>query len=133
MRRLREAAASWPSATVLHGEVVEIEGIEIFGLGAGIPTTPWDWSFDLAESEAAPMLAGCPAGALLVVHSPPLGHVDRSATGDHLGSSAILATIEHKRPRLTVCGHIHESWGERSQVGPTPIANLGPAGAWFEL
>jgi Icc-related predicted phosphoesterase len=130
---LREATASWPSATVLHGEAAEIEGVEFFGLGAGIPVTPWDWSFDLDESEAAAMLAACPAGAMLVVHSPPQGHVDRSGAGDHLGSSAILAAIEHKRPRLAVCGHIHESWGQRSEVGPTPIANLGPAGTWFEL
>lgn len=130
---LRAAASGWTAATVLHGETAEIDGVTFFGLGAGIPTTPWDWSFDLTEEEAAERLAGCPHEAVLVVHSPPSGHCDSSSRGDHLGSIAILAAIEDKQPPLAVCGHIHESWGERSGVGPTAIANLGPAGATFEI
>ena len=130
---LRAAAAGWEAATVLHGDGTAIGGIDFYGLGAGVPVTPWDWSFDLDEDDAAEMLTGCPEGAVLVLHSPPAGHVDRSGAGQHLGSSAILGAIESKRPRLAVCGHIHESWGERSRVGETEIANLGPDGAWFEV
>jgi Icc-related predicted phosphoesterase len=130
---LREAAAGWPAATVLHGEGTALDGVDFYGLGAGVPITPWDWSFDLDEDAAAERLAGCPEGAVLVVHSPPRGHADQSGAGDHLGSTAILAAIEDKRPRLAVCGHIHESWGARSQLGPTEVANLGPSGAWFDL
>lgn len=127
---LREACAEagWQAATVLHGESLVVDGQVIFGLGAGIPTTPWDWSFDLTEEEAAERLDGCPEGALLVVHSPPRGHCDRSSAGDSLGSAAIAAAIEAKRPPLTVCGHIHEAWGERSELGSTEIVNLGPGG-----
>ena len=55
---LREAIGGWEAATVLHGESAEIGGVEFFGLGAGIPTTPWDWSFDLTEEEADERLAG---------------------------------------------------------------------------
>lgn len=130
---LRAACAGWEAATVLHGEACEIAGVEFFGLGAGVPTTPWDWSFDLTEEEAAAKLAACPAGAVLVVHSPPHGHCDQSSAGEHLGSSAILAAIEEKQPPLAVCGHIHEAWGERSTVGPSQIANLGPRGAELEV
>jgi uncharacterized protein len=130
---LRAAVAGWPAATVLHGEATEIDGTTFFGLGAGIPVTPWDWSFDLSEDEATPLLAECPDGAILVVHSPPRGHVDMSSSGDLLGSAAILEAIEAKRPPLAVCGHIHESWGEESEVGPTRIVNLGPSGTWFDL
>jgi uncharacterized protein len=130
---LREAAAAWPAATVLHGEGTELDGVSFYGLGAGVPITPWDWSFDLDEDEAAKRLADCPDGAVLVVHSPPKGHVDQSGAGDHLGSTAILEAIETKQPQLAVCGHIHESWGAESQLGPTKIANLGPAGTWFDV
>ncbi len=130
---LRAACSGWEAATVLHGGACEIGGVEFFGLGAGIPTTPWDWSFDLTEEEAAERLAACPAGAVLVVHSPPHGHCDQSSAGDHLGSPAILAAIEEKEPPLAVCGHIHEAWGERSTVGPSQIANLGPRGAELEV
>ncbi len=130
---LRAAAGSWPAATVLHGEAATIEGAEFFGLGAGVPVTPWDWSFDLTEEEAGELLTACPDGGVLVVHSPPIGHVDQSSAGDHLGSAAILAAIESKQPLLAICGHIHESWGAESELGPTRIVNLGPAGTWFEL
>lgn len=130
---LRVAAGAWPAATVLHGEGAGLAGAEFFGLGAGVPTTPWDWSFDLDEEEAGAMLASCPQGAILVLHSPPRGHCDANGAGDHFGSPALLGAIEEKAPRLAVCGHIHESWGCRSQIGPTPLYNLGPSGTWIEL
>jgi Icc-related predicted phosphoesterase len=130
---LRAACEGWDAATVLHGEGTEIDGTQFFGLGAGIPITPWDWSFDLDEDAAAEKLSGCPEGAVLVVHSPPKGYCDQSGAGDHLGSQAILETIEAKRPRLAVCGHIHESWGAESEIGPTRVLNLGPSGTAIEL
>lgn len=130
---LREAASAWPAATVLHGDGTEIDEVEFFGLGAGVPITPWDWSFDLSDDAAAERLAGCPEGGVLVIHSPPQGHADASSAGDHLGSVAILEAIEAKQPRLAVCGHIHESWGERSRIGETEVVNLGPSGTWLEV
>ena len=130
---LREAAAGWHAARVLHGEGATIDGVEFFGLGAGIPITPWDWSFDLDDEAASSMLDGCPADAVLVLHSPPRGHCDTNGGGDHFGSEALLAAIEERSPRLAVCGHIHESWGCESSVGATPVRNLGPSGTWLEL
>jgi Icc-related predicted phosphoesterase len=130
---LRAACDGWDSATVLHGQGTEVDGTQFYGLGAGVPITPWDWSFDLDEQQAAERLAACPEGAVLVVHSPPRGHCDQSSAGDHLGSEAILEAIEAKRPQVAVCGHIHESWGEQDEIGPTPVINLGPAGTAIEL
>jgi uncharacterized protein len=130
---LRKACEGWEAATVLHGEGTEVDGTQFFGLGAGIPITPWDWSFDLDEDQARERLSGCPDGAVLVVHSPPKGHCDQSSAGEHLGSEAILEAIEAKRPKLAVCGHIHESWGAESEVGSTPVINLGPSGRLIAL
>ena len=130
---LRGAAAGWPAATVLHGEGTTIDGIEFFGLGAGIPTTPWDWSFDLSEEEATEMISAAPAGCVLVLHSPPKGHCDGGDPDTHFGSAALLAAIEEKAPRLVVFGHIHEAWGCGSMVGATPLRNLGPSGTWIEV
>lgn len=130
---LREAAATWSAATVLHGGGATIEGIEFFGLGAGIPVTPWEWSFDLDDEAATAMLTDCPEHAVLVLHSPPQNHCDANGSGDHFGSPALLRAIEEKAPRLAVCGHIHESWGCKSQIGSTPVRNLGPKGTWIEI
>lgn len=130
---LRAAVDGWESATVLHGEGTTIEDTEFFGLGAGIPVTPWDWSFDLDDEAATQMLAPCPEEAVLVLHSPPKDHCDSAGGVGNFGSPALLKAIEEKRPRLAVCGHIHESWGCESQIGPTPVRNLGPKGTWLEV
>jgi Icc-related predicted phosphoesterase len=129
---LREACAGWESAIVLHGEAAEIGGVTFFGLGGGIPVTPWDWSFDLTEQAAAKLLEGCPEGAVLAVHSPPLGHADASR-GRRLGSRAVLEAIEANSPALALCGHIHESWGQESAVGATRVINLGPSGRVLDV
>jgi Icc-related predicted phosphoesterase len=123
---LRGAAGGF--ATVLHGEGVEVEGVSFFGLGAGVPTTPWDWSFDLTEEEAEGMLADMPEGAVLLSHSPPTGHVDKG-----LGSAAVARAAEEKGARAVLCGHIHEQWGNESRIGETLVRNLGPDGYVLEL
>ena len=127
--RLREACGGWRAATVLHGSGTEIDGVPFYGLGGGVPTTPWPWSFDLTEDEARERLAGCPERAVLVVHSPPKGYVDGPR---ELGSEAVLRTIEEKRPRVAICGHIHEAAGEEAVVGTTRVLNVGPAGTFVE-
>ncbi|MBV9310637.1 MAG: metallophosphoesterase family protein [Solirubrobacterales bacterium] len=129
---LSRACASFSAAKVLHGEATEIDGVSFFGLGAGIPPTPFPWSFDLDEERAGETLEECPEHAVLVVHSPPKGVVDR-AFGRNLGSKAIRAAIERKHPRLALCGHIHQGWGQEAKIGETRVVNLGPEGKFFDL
>jgi Icc-related predicted phosphoesterase len=129
---LWQACAGWPSAHVLHGQALQLDGMQFFGLGGGIPPTPFPWSFDLSEDEAAAKLGSCPEGAVLVVHSPPRGYVDK-AHGRHLGSRSVLEAIERTRPVLVVCGHIHQCWGGEAVIGTTPVVNVGPDGRLFEI
>lgn len=130
---LREACAGWAAAHVLHGTGVVIDGVDFFGIGAGVPVTPFgSWSFDLTEEEAEGLLESCPPGGVLVSHSPPWGHVDESA-GAHLGSRAVLEAVERNSPRLLVCGHVHRCWGQRSTAGSTLVLNAGPVGHILEL
>lgn len=133
LEALEQAVSQWPAATVLHGSGAEIGGRTFFGLGGGIPVTPWDWSYDIEEADAETMLAELPESAVLVVHSPPKGHCDQAGNGMSLGSKAIAKAIEDRQPVLAVCGHIHEAWGSTSRLGETEIVNLGPAGKFFEL
>jgi Icc-related predicted phosphoesterase len=125
---LRSACEGWEGVRVLHGEATEVDGITFFGLGAGVPTTPWGWSFDLTEEEATGMLASLEEGSVLLSHSPPKGHVDKG-----FGSEAVLRSAEEKRPRALLCGHIHEEWTNESRIGETLVRNLGPDGYVLEL
>jgi Icc-related predicted phosphoesterase len=125
---LRAAVDGWEGVTVLHGQGTDVDGVGFFGLGAGVPTTPWDWSFDLTEEEAEGMLAPMVEGAVLLSHSPPKGHVDKG-----LGSAAVARAAEVKGARAVLCGHIHEEWGSESRIGDTLVRNLGPDGFVLEL
>jgi Icc-related predicted phosphoesterase len=130
---LREACADVSHFDVLHGEGVDLLGVPFWGVGGGIPTTPFGaWSYDFAEDQAEPLLAGCPDGAVLVTHSPPFGMLDVGSSGKNLGSTAIRAVIERRRPRLVVCGHIHASGGKTATLGTTTVINAGPGGIVWE-
>lgn len=131
---LVNAAQIWSSAVVLHGSGTTIAGIEFWGIGGGVPVTPFgDWSYDFTEDQAAKMLADCPQSAVLVSHSPPKGAVDVSSGGQSFGSTAIRDTIQAKKLKLVVCGHIHESAGDVEKIGETPVVNAGPHGMIWEL
>ncbi|MCL6282828.1 metallophosphoesterase family protein [Ruegeria sp. 2012CJ41-6] len=119
---------------VLHGQAVEVDRLSLFGLGYGVPLTPFGaWSCDLSESEATELLDRCQETDVLITHSPPKGVGDVTSQGDSVGSSAVRDAIERLQPKLAVCGHIHDSWGARGRIGRTEVANLGPAVNWFEV
>jgi Icc-related predicted phosphoesterase len=127
-------AAAPKDAHVLHGAGVEIDGVRLFGLGYGVPVTPFgDWSCDLTEAEAAAMLAGCEVADILITHSPPKGVADRVSGGVSLGSTTIRKVVERVQPRYNLCGHIHDCWGEHGWIGATEVWNLGPNVNWIEL
>jgi len=131
---LRDACRVWPSAIVLHGTTAVVKGVTFFGLGGGVPVTPFGaWSYDFSEEEAAGLLAACPAECVLVTHSPPYGVVDLSSQGKHLGSTAVRDTILRTAPELVICGHIHGSAGQQGVIGETPVVNAGPAGIVWTL
>lgn len=125
-------AAGWPSAHVLHGTGITLYGQPFFGIGGGIPVTPFGpWSYDFSEAAARELLADCPEGAVLVSHSPPKGAVDRDSKGQSLGSTAVRDVLMERSPSLTVCGHIHGSWGQSATLNSTTVVNAGPDGcAW---
>ncbi len=134
LEELRAATSAWPQARVLHGEAVTIDGVPFFGLGGGIPVTPFGpWSYDFSDEEAKELLAACPYGAVLVSHSPPKGAGDVDGHGRSLGSLAVRDAILEKRPRLVVCGHIHASAGQKLTLGETPVVNAGPVGVEWSL
>ena len=127
-------AAAPAHMTVLHGEAHEAGGLRFFGFGYGVPPTPFgDWSCDHTEAEAEAMLDRCDSADILVLHSPPKGLADVTGTGLSIGSTAIRDAIARIQPKLAVCGHVHDCWGERGKIGATEVVNLGPKGTWFEM
>jgi Icc-related predicted phosphoesterase len=60
--------------------------------------------------------------AILVSHLPPFGFQDMIFLGKHGGSKEVLAIVDLKKPRLVLCGHIHEDPGV-SRQGDSIIVN----------
>ena len=126
--------AGWKSAKVLHGTGCVVEGVEFWGVGGGIPVTPFgEWSYDFSEADAGALLAGCKSVAVLVVHSPPLDTVDHDSSGQIRGSQAIREVVENTRPKLVVCGHIHSDWEKSVRLAETLVLNAGPRGVLIEV
>ena len=127
-------ADALPNMQVLHGTGIVHENLHIFGLGYGIPQTPFgEWSCDLSEDHARSYLDQCGQVDILILHSPPKGVADTTSAGQSVGSVSIRNAIERLQPKLAVCGHIHDSWGATGQIGATKVVNLGPTPNWFEF
>lgn len=62
--------------------------------------------------------------SVLIAHNPPYGHVDKAYNGKHVGSKILFNAIKKHKPKLVLCGHIHEAKG-RSKIGDIPVYNLG--------
>jgi uncharacterized protein len=134
LEELRTACRGWDTVHVLHGNGVTIRGVEFFGLGGGVPVTPFgSWSYDFSEEEAAELLRDFPEGGVLVSHSPPKGCLDVDGGGASRGSTAVRDVILAKRPALVVCGHIHACGGRTEMFNGTTVVNAGPKGVLVEL
>jgi Icc-related predicted phosphoesterase len=114
------------AAIPLHGEKVELEGRTFVGLG-GSNRTPLNTPFELSDEEIYEKLKGIMVqGAILVVHAPAKGHLDKTPLLDNLGSQAISWIINEFKPPLVISAHIHEARGVEKE-GDTTYVNPGPA------
>ncbi|PGH20411.1 hypothetical protein AJ80_03556 [Polytolypa hystricis UAMH7299] len=84
----------------------------------GSPYSPrrGKWAFSYSpdsEDEARTLWSAIPADAdIVVTHTPPFSHCDEVAGEGSVGCKILQQTLAHVvRPRLAVCGHVHESRG----------------------
>ena len=48
---------------------------------------------------------------VVMTHGPPMGVLDATDRGEHVGCEHLLRAARRCRPRLHCFGHIHEGWG----------------------
>ena len=71
---------------------------------------------------------------VLVTHAPPFGTpLDEMNANYFVGNLDIRKFIERARPKLALCGHIHENAGKAGKIGGTAVINPGWTGAVIEL
>ena len=113
-------------ATLLHGKKEDLNGIIFVGLGGSNPT-PFGTPFESSEDEIYTTLDNLMVeNAVLAVHAPALGHLDKTSSRSGLGSKAISDIVKKYSPRLVVSAHIHEARGVEKD-DETTYVNPGPA------
>ena len=111
-------------ATNLHLKKVKKNGQTFVGIG-GSDTMPFHIcrqppvsEDDVKEKLHEIMEENC----ILVTHVPPYGVQDSAFLGMHAGSRWIREVVEKYKPKLHLCGHIHENPGF-SKLGETVVVN----------
>lgn len=109
-------AAMIPEGIIyLNDSGVAINGITIWGS----PVQPWfyDWAFNRQRGAAIQKhWALVPAKTdILVTHGPAAGLLDQTIHGLNVGCEDLRKTIRQVRPKVHICGHIHEAYGTRKE------------------
>jgi len=108
----------------LHGKKMEFQGIEFAGFGGGLIGHVGEVMS--SEQEIKKGLEGIVnKKTILLTHLPPKNtNIDLAKETVHAGSQSVREIIEEKQPRLHLCGHIHEAFGEE-KIGKTLSINIG--------
>ena len=116
----------------LNDSGVEIEGIKIWGS----PIQPWfhDWAFNRKRGpEIQKHWDLIPADSdIVITHGPAFGIHDRLISGTPVGCEDLLPTLQRIAPKVHLCGHIHEAYGER-KVGETLFLNASILNVRYEI
>lgn len=142
--RIKTVLKRFPSVTLLDYRVSTVHGLRI----AGVPyfrDAAWAKAFAPKSERLAKAAARDTAKVerflaksrfdVLLTHIPPHGVLDtvdnpvvpKDWFGKKAGSKAIRKAVLKTKPRLVVCGHLHENAGAE-KLGKSLVINLGEAG-----
>jgi hypothetical protein len=115
----------------IHGKCEPINTVNFVGVGGSSPT-PFGTPFELSEVDLANILEqgynSCKSGnrVILVSHDPPKDtKLDATFRGEHVGSYSVREFVKRVKPKLVLCGHIHEAVGV-DKIGDAMVVNPGP-------
>lgn len=120
----------YPNCKDVHKNVVEIEDFIILSYGGnGFSSTDADfrkisrdWYGKYKDKKV-----------VLMTHGPPYGTKVDHVNNQHVGNKDYRKFIERVKPRLVICGHIHETFNVIDSIGDVKIVNPGWDGMVIEL
>lgn len=116
----------------LNDSGININGITVWGS----PITPWFFQWAFNRHRGAPIRRHwqlIPDGTdMLVTHGPAFGIHDVVINGKHTGCKDLLDRIKEIKPKVHVCGHVHEGYGTAIKGG-TKFINASILNESYEL
>jgi Icc-related predicted phosphoesterase len=101
----------------LFDSEVVIDGVKFYG-------SPWqpefyNWAFNLPRGEKlAEKWRMIPTDTdVLITHGPVYGLLDYAPMGGHVGCEELYKRVFEVKPKIHVCGHIHDGYGQKSIDG----------------
>ena len=126
MKKVDHLLDFYPNTSSLHLSVQQTNGIDFIGVSGTIPV-PFSTRISWQEKKILTALAALVTDdSVLVVHPPPRGLLDMAFGKFHAGCRGLHQLVERRRPRLVLCGHIHECPGVVSN-GQTTVVNCSIA------
>lgn len=131
-----KAKSTYKNIIFLMNEMVEYEGVKIYGCPMSLKF--FNWAFMCSEEQMKEFLPNEYVDILLI-HQPPL-HDKLSKfynyyTGNenNPGSESINKYIKDFKPRIVICGHIHENGGNVVNIDKTICMNVSKKINYFEI
>lgn len=101
----------------LKDEAICINGVKIWGS----PYTPWFYRWAFNKRRGGPLAQHWshipPDADILLTHGPVYGILDMVLNGESAGDKDLLKKVLDIKPKVHVCGHIHESYGTIKRHG----------------
>jgi Icc-related predicted phosphoesterase len=105
----------------LNDSGTTINNIKIWGS----PITPWfyNWAFNRHRGDEIKKHWNLiPADTeILITHGPVHGILDNTNNGHRAGCEDLLNRVNTIKPKIHICGHIHEAYGVIEKTGTTFI------------
>lgn len=127
---LKAAASCYENCLDFHKKALKISNYIFLGYGEG--------GFSLEDAEFRKLARDWYGNyqkekVIFVTHAPPFGtKLDRLANR-YTGNKDFRSFIERLKPRLVICGHLHENAGKIDEINTSKLINPGWEGMVVEL
>ncbi|MFH1073355.1 MAG: metallophosphoesterase family protein [Nanoarchaeota archaeon] len=114
----------------IHRKVFKFKNLLFFGWGGGGFSFN-DKHLEEKNHEFEKILKG--QDFIMVTHAPPHNTDLDVLSMSHAGNKTFREFMDRTRPRVLVCGHLHENEKQQQRIGRTLVINPGPEGMLVKI
>jgi len=129
-KSLKGVVSDYKNCILFHRKALKYEDYVFLGYGEG--------GFSLSDAEFRKLARQWygefqKEKIVLVTHAPPFGTELDKLDKHHVGNKDFRKFIERIKPKLVICGHLHETAGKIDTIGEAKVVNPGWEGMVINL